>query len=441
MSEKITLENGCVKKLFFKFAIPSVIGMLIVSMQMMVDGIFLSSAVGPDGLAAVNLSMPAINLIMSIALMISIGGGVLAGIAKGNNNHKRSEGLTTLTFVILVGVLITISIIALINFKHVTNFLGVTKDIYPYVKPYLSIMLAGSTFFNLVIFTETFVRVNGKPNMVFISGLVCFLSNVILDYLLIMVLGMGMEGAAIATTFANMFGCLALISQVKFGPIQGNMEDIKNIFYNGSSEMLTTVSSAVTTYIFNLVLMKNIGILGVSALTIVFYINSIINVSLYGLSQALQPIISYNIGAKRLDKINSVLKISFISGAIIGGVTFLAMQFFSSDIVDLFADGNKELETLTKNAIFFITFSYLISFINIIASSFHTAIEKPFESAFISLGRSIIFIIIPLMILPVIFGNTGIWLATPTAELLCLALSIPLTLKSLTHLKRRLILN
>ncbi|MGL4628075.1 MATE family efflux transporter [Cetobacterium sp.] len=434
MSQNITLENGCVKKLFFKFAIPSILGMLIVSLQIMVDGLFLSKGVGPLGLAAVNLSMPLINLLLSIALMICIGGGVLVGIASGNGEKERAKSLTSLTLILLLGVLLFISIFLLLNFDAVMKLLGTNLETYDLVKKYLAILIPGSIFFSMPIFTETFVRIIGKPNQVFVSGAICFLTNVFLDYIFVIKLGMGMEGAAVASCFANMFGALSLFYHVQFGKISGTLKDIKDIFYNGSSEMLTVISSAVTTYIFNIIIMKNIGVLGVSALTIVFYINSIVNISLYGLSQALQPIISYNLGAKRGDKIKDVLKVALKSGAAIGIITFISMHLFGDKIIALFSNGNKELQDLTNRAIFFFTFAYLLSFINIISSSFHTSIEKPFESAFISCGRAIIFVLIPLFTLPMIIGETGIWLAIPLAELICLSVSIPLMRKSLKKL-------
>lgn len=434
MSQNITLENGCVKKLFFKFAIPSILGMLIVSLQIMVDGIFLSKGIGPHGLAAVNLSMPLINLLLSIALMICIGGGVLVGIASGNKDYDRAKGLTSLTLILLLSVLLIISIFLLMNFNAVINLLGTNSETYDLVKKYLAILIPGSIFFSMPIFTETFVRIAGKPNQVFVSGSICFIVNVFLDYIFVLKLGMGMEGAAVASCFANMFGALSLLYHIEFGKIIGSFQDIKEIFFNGSSEMLTVISSAITTYIFNIIIMKNIGVLGVSALTIVFYINSIVNISLYGLSQALQPIISYNLGANRVDKIKDVLKVALKSGASIGLITFIGMHLFGDKIVYLFSNGNKELANLTNKAIFFFTFAYLLSFINIISSSFHTSIEKPFESAFISCGRSIIFVLIPLFTLPVFIGEIGIWLAIPIAELICLAVSIPLMKKSLKTL-------
>ncbi len=434
MTEKITLQNGCVKKLFFKYAIPSILGMLIVSLQIMVDGLFLNKGVGPLALAAVNLAMPLINLLLSISLMICIGGGVLAGISLGNREKEKAKSLTSLTLILLLSTLLIISIFLLLNFEKVINLLGTNSETYIFVKKYLAILIPGSIFFSMPIFTETFVRIKGKPNQVFISGAICFFSNILLDYLFVLKLDMGMEGAAIASCFANMFGALVLLQYIEFGQITTTLKEIKDIFYNGSSEMLTTISSAITIYIFNIIIMKNIGVLGISALTIVFYINSIVNLSLYGLSQALQPIISYNLGAKRFDQIKDVLKIALKSGAAIGIITFISIHLFGDKIVHSFSNGNKELANLITKAIFFFTFAHLFSFMNIISSSFHTSIEKPFQSAFIACARSLIFVLAPLFILPIFIGEIGIWLAIPIAELMCLGISIPMMKNSLKKL-------
>jgi len=286
-------------------------------------------------------------------------------------------------------------------------------------------------FLNIPIYTETFARVGEKPNSVFLSGLVCCLSNIVLDYLFIVKFGWGISGAAYATATANLFGGLALLgyffngrSQIQFSKFKGNFKLLKKILYNGSSEMLTVVSTSIAAFLFNRIIMKEIGEIGVSALTIVFYVNTIVNISLYGLAQALQPIISYNLGAKRIEKIYDVLKVAFITGGSIGILFFILMKFYSAPIVDMFTHKNFELTSLTNQAIAYFIFAYIFSFINIISSSFHTAIEKPLESASIACLRSLIFVGIFLYILPSIFGARGIWMAVPMAEFTCLIISI-----------------
>lgn len=440
--KNLSLENGCVKKVFFKFAIPSIVGLLIVSMQIMIDGMFIGNVVGPKGLAAVNLAMPYMSTIMSIVMMISAGGAVLASISLGKNQKQRAGEIATFTLVSYLVIVGVISIGSLFVLDKIILFLGADLALLPLVKAYMKPLLLLCIVLNLPIYTETFARVGEKPNSVFLSGFVCCLSNIVLDYFFIVKFGWGISGAAYATAIANLLGGLALFgyffngkSQIQFFKLRGDFKLLKNILYNGSSEMLTVVSTSVAAFLFNRIIMKEIGEIGVSALTIVFYVNTIVNISLYGLAQALQPIISYNLGAKRIEKIYDVLKISLITGGSIGIVFFILMKFYSGPIVNMFTDGNVELTNLTNEAITYFVFAYIFSFINIISSSFHTAIEKPIESASIACLRSLIFVGIFLLILPSIFGPRGIWMAIPMAEVTCLIISISMMRRSFRYIE------
>lgn len=442
MSKKNALETENITKLFFKFAIPSIFGMLIVSLEIMIDGMFLGRNVGPLGLAAVNLSMPLINFLMSVGLMICVGGGVITSIYFGKKKLNKARELTSITLMLLVGVLELLSLIVLFNLDFFINFLGANEEIYPYVRAYMIPMMIGAFFYTSPIFTETFVKIEEKPNLVFVSGSVCLTFNALLDYLFIQKFQWGMTGGAVATLLACMFGFLALLPNLHFKLPQKSLriylKDIKNIFFNGSSEMLSVVSSTFAMYLFNLTLMKKIGVLGVSALTIVFYINQMLNISLYGLSQALQPLVAYNLGARHLDKIKKVLRVSLITGGTLGAVAYVGSHIWGGFIIGIFSKGNQELISLAKTALFYISFAYLISFLNIISTSFLTSIEKPIESVVVSLGRSIVFIAIPLFILPDLIGAKGIWLSIPIAELMCLVVSYYLMKKAISEITWRL---
>lgn len=442
MSKRNALETENITKLFFKFAIPSIFGMLIVSLEIMIDGMFLGRNVGPLGLAAVNLSMPLINFLMSVGLMICVGGGVITSIYFGKKKLNKARELTSITLMLLVGVLEFLSLIVLFNLDFFINFLGANEEVYPYVRAYMIPMMIGAFFYTSPIFTETFVKIEEKPNLVFVSGSVCLTFNALLDYLFIQKFQWGMVGGATATLLACMFGFLALLPNLHFKLPQKSLriylKDIKNIFFNGSSEMLSVVSSTFAMYLFNLTLMKKIGVLGVSALTIVFYINQMLNISLYGLSQALQPLVAYNLGARHLDKIKKVLRVSLITGGTLGAVAYIGSHIWGGFIIGIFSKGNQELMSLAKTALFYISFAYLISFLNIISTSFLTSIEKPIESVVVSLGRSIVFIAIPLFILPDLIGAKGIWLSIPIAELMCLVVSYYLMKKAIAQITWRL---
>lgn len=442
MSKRNALETENITKLFFKFAIPSIFGMLIVSLEIMIDGMFLGRNVGPLGLAAVNLSMPLINFLMSVGLMICVGGGVITSIYFGKKKLNKARELTSITLMLLIGVLEFLSLIVLFNLDFFINFLGANEEVYPYVRAYMIPMMIGAFFYTSPIFTETFVKIEEKPNLVFVSGSVCLTFNALLDYLFIQKFQWGMVGGATATLLACMFGFLALLPNLHFKLPQKSLRiyinDIKNIFFNGSSEMLSVVSSTFAMYLFNLTLMKKIGVLGVSALTIVFYINQMLNISLYGLSQALQPLVAYNLGARHLDKIKKVLRVSLITGGTLGAVAYIGSHIWGGFTIGIFSKGNQELMSLAKTALFYISFAYLISFLNIISTSFLTSIEKPIESVVVSLGRSIVFIAIPLFILPDLIGAKGIWLSIPIAELMCLVVSYFLMKKAIAQITWRL---
>ena len=431
--EKVSLENGSVKKLFFSFAVPSIIGMLIVSMQMMIDGFFVANTVGAQGLAAINLSMPVISFVMSVAMMICAGGGVYCSIALGNNKKRKANEIFSFTFAVYLTILGSFSLIGFIFIDEIIKVLGATSSLAVMVKPYLLTMLLLNIFYNFPIFTETFIKIANKPHFVFISCFTCFTGNVIGDYIFIVKLGMGVFGAALATCLADGIAGLILMRQyiksrsaISLIKPKGDRKLLGKILYNGSSEMLTVVSSAVATFIFNLILMKRIGEIGVSALTIVFYVNAVVSICLYGLSQALQPIVSYNLGAKRIDKIKEVLRTAFVTGAGIGIFFFIVMKLKSSFVVEMFSKGNKELELLTKEVLNIVVFQYLFSFVNITASSFLTAVEKPLESGVVAFARSLVFTAGFLLTLPLILGNTGLWLALPVGEFFCMTVSVPL---------------
>lgn len=401
---KISLGHENTKKIFFKLALPSVLG----SIQMMVDGFFIANTVGANGLAAINLSMPVINLYMSIAMMICAGGAVYTSIELGKGNKKRANEVFSFTFFVYIAILGTLSILGAIFIDKIIYFLGASKELIPLVKPYLITLLVLNLLFNFPIFSEMFVKIGGLPNFVFISALICISGNILGDYILIVQMNLGVFGATLATGVANGTAGVILFTRflknrcaLTFTSPKGNRYLLGKILYNGSSKMLTIVSAAITTYIFNLLLMKYIGPLGVSALTIVFYVNNILNICLYGLNQALQPLVSFNLGAREFDKIKETVKITLISGATLGLICFITMKLKSDFIVKLFSKGNSDLELLTFDVLNIVTFQYIISFINVTAIGFLTALEKPFESMLVSFFRSLVFTVSYLFILPI----------------------------------------
>jgi len=427
--------EGSTSRQLLRYAMPSVIGMLIVGVQTFIDGLFVANGVGALGLAAVNLSMPLINVMLSITIMIISGGVVITGIAKGRGDEHLVRGYTTLTFVTLLSTCLVMSLLVFANLRGLCYFLGANDQVYPYVRQYLGVIGCFSIFYCIPNFTEAFTRLRGRPNMVFVSGTICCVVNVVLDYFFVLRFGWGVTGAAIATCIANTTAALVLLPNVRFGRIKGTLREVGRIFYNGSSEMLTSVSAAITMFVFNLALMREVGATGVAALTIVSYLNFAVNMSIFGLSQALYPLMSYQLGARSYLGIKSLLVSALLFSAAIGWGIYLLCLLFRSPIVSAFAGGDTQLKAIATEAATCVTLHYLVSFVNIIASSFHTAVARPIESAVIALCRSIVFVLIPLFVLTPVIGRLGIWLSMPIAEVLTLAVSLPLSFHTLRRLR------
>ena len=381
-------------------------------MQTIIDGLFVGRGVGALGLAAVNIAMPLISSMLSVSIMIISGGIVITGIAKGRGDEALAKGYTSLTFVTLLVTIAVLSILVGLFLKPLCYFLGSNDEVYPFVRQYLGIIGCGFIFYCIPNFTEAFTRLNGKPNWVFVSGVICCVVNIVLDYFFVLRFGWGVAGAAIATCVANTTAALVLFRFVRFGKMMGGRKEIKKVFFNGSSEMLTSVSAAVC------------------------YLNFIVNMSIFGLSQAMYPLMSYSVGAQNHRRVKSLLANALLLGGGIGIGVYLLVLVFKHGIASAFSNGDLELQTLTTVATTYVTLHYLVSFVNIVACSFHTAIERPLESVVIALCRSIAFVLIPMFILTPIIGQKGIWLSMPIAEVMTLMVSIPLVLVSLKKLTR-----
>lgn len=422
MRETSIFESN-LNKTFFKLAIPSIAGMLLISMQVMVDGLFIGNYVGPQGLAAVNLVMPFADFVMSFVLMIGIGGSVLTSIMKGSGNHRKYLESFSFVSYLFLAFSILVTVISMIFKDKIIVFLGADAELFSLVDAYLSYFIPLSFLFNLPIFLETYTRIAEKPNLIFISSFICFGANIIFDYIFLDKFHMGMEGAAMATCIANGLGGVLLYVKMigknkAFSFVKTSFDFVafKNVMYNGSSELFSTLSASITTYIFNVILMKNIGQTGVAAFTVILYTNSIIRITLYGLAQALQPIISYNLGAGNIKNIYKVLKTALISGGIISILSFSLMGFYGKSIISMFIKDDLSLEIFTSNASNYYILSYIFLFINIIIGTYHTSIEKAFESVAIAVLHSFVLVVFYLYILPSHIGEKGIWLAVPFAE-------------------------
>lgn len=439
-----TLELGTlsIHKLFLKYSIPSVIGMIFFSIYIVIDGIFVGQVVGSLALAAINIAMPFFSIAMAISIMVSAGANTIVGIELGRGETDKARKTFSLAFYTLMILSSTIGIGTLIFLEPIAKILGATPELMPMVKQYLATLCIFVPVFTGGGLLSSGIRAMGKPNYSMVCTIIGSVLNIIFDYFLIIVFDMGVFGAALASGLAFLVsfivGFVPYISKntiLRFTTCKVDYKKIIKFFYNGSSEALTEIAVAFTTYLFNIVLLQRVGEMGVSAFSIISYVTSIVIAVLLGIATGISPIISYNLGAKKGERIIALNNLATKVMVGLGALCTLCMLIFGEPMIRLFSANDPALIEMTAWASRLYSLCFLINGINILASAYFTALENAKLSAIISLLRGIVFILIGIIVLPPILGDAGVWLTVLFSEILTLFVTIFMVKRSYTSLR------
>jgi len=431
MKNKTDLLNDSITSLFMRFFVTSVAGMIMVSIYILADTIFIGRGIGSEGLAALNIAIPIFNVLFATGLLFGVGGATVLSISLGKEEFNKAKTIFTHSFIVTTLFSAMYTVLGLFFLDNISYFLGATKNNIILVKEYLSVVLMFSFSFVLVYMITVFVRNDKAPKLAMWSTICGGIINIVLDYVFIFVFHWGMRGAAIATVLSSLTSliilCTHFINKNSFIKLQkikfeGNL--IKRISYNGIPSFIIEISSGVVIFLFNKVLLSYLGEIGVSSYSIIANIALVVIAIFTGIAQAIQPIISINFGANNIDRVYKVRKMSIYSSVIIGSVFFIIGKLFPYEIVSLFVRGNTELINITVNGIGYYFIGFLLVGINIVMSSYFQSMEFSSFSTVISVGRGIGFVLIGLLILPQIFSVDGIWLTTPFAETLTFILVV-----------------
>lgn len=433
----LNLGKERVGKLFVKFAVPSVIAMMVFSLYIVVDGIFVGNVVGSAGLSAVNLAMPFFGVAMAIGTMVAIGGGTITSIDLGRGDKDEARRSFSLAFYILTAITLSLSIFTILFTPAIARILGASEDLMPMVVEYLRALCLFLATFVGSSYLSANLRVMGKPNHAMVADVIGAVLNIILDYIFIVKFGWGLAGAGVASGIAFTIGFLFSLSQylkkdsiLKFVKTSLDSKKIVKIFYNGSSEGITQFAVSFSNYIFNIVLMIKIGEMGVSAFSIILYIASLVTAVFAGICNGIGPIISFNYGAKNKERIKSILKIAITTISIIGVLSTILMMFGGETLIKMFTEGDKELIQLTSEATKIYSIAFIVNGLNILFSAYFTAIEDAKTSAIISALRGALLIVVFIIILPMLFGDIGIWLTVPFSEIVTVIIATRLIINS-----------
>lgn len=420
------------KKKFLNYVIPSIIAMWIYSIYTMVDGIFVAKGVGENALASINISMPIVNSIFALAILFAVGSSTIASIHLGNKEKNKASQVFTSNMVTLITISIIITTVVLFNLEKISYFLGATQKTILYVKEYLGIISLFSVFSMLAYYFEVLVKTDGYPRLATIGVCISAVTNIFLDYVFVIKLGYGVKGAAFATGISHVVACIVYLwhfikvdSRIKFTKYKFDLNMIKRTIPLGASDFITEFSLGFTIFMFNRIILKNIGDAGIVTYTIIMYVNTIVIMTMAGISQGMQPLVSYYYGRDDKKSYTFFLKSAVKASVFISLGIYVIAMIFAKQINGIFISASEiELLNYSVRAFRIYVTAYLIIGLNIVIIGFYTAIEKPLYSMVLSIGRGFVVITSSLLLMTSLLGENGIWISSFVSEAICLLIGI-----------------
>ncbi len=426
----VTLQN------ILKFAVPTIAMTVFMSFYTMVDGLFVSNLIGTDALSAINLTAPVIQLVTAISTMLATGGSAV--IMKKMGEQKTDEAKEDFTLLILVNVIVGIVMCAVgyLAMDHIFAGMNLSADVERYCVEYLSRYLIFTVPVLLMNNFTLYMIASEKANLSLICSVTGGVLNMVLDYVFIAGFHMGISGAAIATGLG--YSVTAVVGLFVFSRKKSLLHFKKPVFRfkvlagaatNGCSEMATALVTGIITMMFNWTMLHYVGEDGVAAVTIIMYVLMFASSLYTGYSYGVAPMLSFYYGEQNHDKLKKMMAVSLKVIAVISVVTVAASFLLTRPLVSVFARPDNPVYDLAVTGNGICTIALFFIGFNIFASGMFTALSNGVVSAVLAFSRSFVFMLITMIVLPLLFGVNGIWLATPAAELMALALSVAMFLK------------
>lgn len=428
---KIQLSEHFTYSKLLRFTFPSIIMMIFTSIYSVIDGLFVSNFAGKTALAAINIIYPFIMAVGALGFMMGTGGSALVGRLLGEGEKEKANKTFSLIVYTTAIAGLLLSALAFLLVPTVSRLFGASGQLLDYCILYGRICFLSMPCFMLQNVFQCFFITAEKPRLGLGVVLSAGITNMVLDFLFVAVFGLGLKGAAIATVCGEIIGGLVPIlyfagrnhSLLRLGRTSFDAGSILKTCTNGSSELMTELSSSVVTVLYNTQLMKIAGENGVAAYSTIMYVNFIFVAIFLGYSLGSAPIISFHYGAGNHDELKNMRKKSLRLIAVWGiGMTIIS-HIFALPFARFFVGYDSELLAMTIHGFRIYAFVYLLNGFNIFGSSFFTALNNGMVSATISLLRTLVFEVICILLLPVFFGIDGIWSAVLVAEALALCVT------------------
>ena len=437
------LGSEPVSSLLRRFAIPSVIAMLVSALYNMVDQLFIGHSIGVLGNAATNVAFPLSMVCTSIGLLCGIGGAANFNLCMGRREpeHAKSYVGSAISMLAILGVILCVAVQLFL--RPMMLLFGATPDVIDYACTYTRITSIGFPFLIVTIGGSNLIRADGSPKFSMLCNLVGAIVNTILDPLFIFVFHMGMAGAALATITGQILSFALVVFYLRgFKTLPLSLSDLKP-----NMACWARIAALGATPAFNQVAMMVVQIVMNNTLThygsnsvygsdiplacagIISKVNMLFFSFVIGISQGLQPIVSFNFGAQKYDRVKDAYKKAVFAATAISIVAFLCFQFFPRQIIGIFGSGSEEYLHFAERYFCIFLFFTFLNGIQPVSSNFFTSIGAPKKGIFLSLTRQIIFLLPLLLIFPYLFGIDGVMYTAPIADLAAASVSIVMVVR------------
>lgn len=429
---KIQLSDHFTYRRLLRFVISPVLMMVCTSLYSVVDGFFVSNYVGKTPFAAVNLIMPVMMSVGTIGFMIGTGGSAIVSKTLGEGKRELANKYFSLLIYVAAVLGILLSVAGFIFMRPISAALGATDELLEHCVVYGRILFIAETAFILQNVFQSFFVTAEKPGLSLKISIAAGLTNIVFDYLFIAVFNWGIAGAAIATALGQVVG--GIIPILYFAKKNSSLLQLTKTKFdgrillktcaNGSSEMVSNLSSSIVNILYNFQLMKIAGENGVAAYGVLMYVNFIFMAVFIGYSIGSAPIIGYHYGAANNDELKNLFRKSLILIGSSGVILTLLAELLAVPLVGIFTSYDAELFALTCRGFRLYSLVFLVMGINVWGSAFFTALNNGAVSAAISFLRTLVFQIAVVIVLPRFLGIDGVWLAIVVAELLALIVTV-----------------
>ncbi len=415
-----------ISKLLIKYSVPAIVGMVVNSLYNVVDRIFIGNSpdLGSNGLAGITIGFPIMIILMSMGNLFGVGGATLFSIRLGQGRNEEAKNIMGNAFVMLIlsGLLFMLS--GQIFLKPILSVFGASEKVLPYSVEYMRIIFFGAVFQVLSMGMNNFIRADGSPNIAMLTMFMGAGINILLDPLFIFVFRMGMTGAALATILAQFISATWVVAyflgnkcnnKLEIGYMRLKTAIITRITLLGLPGFSISLANSLMNAILNKTLLIYGGDIAISGMGILNSLRTMLLMPLMGIRQGMQPIISFNYGAKKFDRVKTATGLAIAAGTAIVILGYATIRLFPVQLISLF---NREPELIEFASYALVTWFMCLPVFGffVVGSNFFQAIDRPRSAMFLTLTRQLVFLIPAIIIFPKYWGMTGLLHSTPFAD-------------------------